>query len=370
MTRILDRYVGRQIMTSACFAIMIILIILILGNVFKEILSELAKRPDLSLMFVFKFIGLVVPIALSLAIPFSFLTAILLTFGKLSADSEMVSMRMAGLSLGRICLPVTFISLFFTVICAWINLSLTPWAKSEMEGMKDTLINKAKRDPMLLVQDQKVMADFPDYLLYANKEDGTLKNFQMVKSVGGTPVAIALASQADMRVDLESDELIVEMTDANLLVQGGGDDFMEESQPIFTELFPTGISLARFKKAEQRLQPENLGFFPLMQMVTGGELEEKTHASLMTELSMRLAFSVSCITFALVGVPLGITAQRRETTAGFVFSLLIAVVYYVLLTMAQMRREEPELYPHILVWIPNILFIGLGIALFLRVSRK
>lgn len=370
MTRILDRYVGRQIMTSAFFAIMIILIILILGQVFKDILQELAKRPDLSLVFVFKFVGLVIPIALSLAIPFSFLTSILLTFGKLSADSEMVSMRMAGLSMGRICLPVAFIALFFTVICGWINLSLTPWAKSEMEGMKNTLINKAKRDPLLLVQDKKVMDDFPGYLLYADKEGDELRNFQMVKTTGSTPEAIAVARSARLSVDLEKDELVVEMSDANLMFKGGEGDFLDNSQPIFTKSFPTGISIEQFKSDEKRLQPENLGFFKLLEMVRDRSLEPATQATLRTELSMRAAFSISCITFALIGVPLGITAQRRETTAGFGFSLLIAVVYYILLTVAQMQREEPELYPHILVWIPNILFLGLGVFLFFRVSRK
>jgi lipopolysaccharide export system permease protein len=85
---------------------------------------------------------------------------------------------------------------------------------------------------------------------------------------------------------------------------------------------------------------------------------------------MRMAFSVSCITFALIGVPLGITAQRRESTAGFVLSMVIAVTYYVMLTIAQMMRENEGLYPHILVWVPNILFLTLGFVMFKRLSQK
>ena len=152
--RLLDRYIAKQILVSSFFAVAVIIVILVLGNVFKEILRELAKRPDLSLLFVLKFIVLVIPISLSLAIPFSFLTSILLTFGRLSADSEFVSMRMAGLSMWRICLPVAVVAVFFTVICAWVNLSVTPAAKNEMEGMKDSLINLVKREPMLLFPNQ------------------------------------------------------------------------------------------------------------------------------------------------------------------------------------------------------------------------
>ena len=85
---------------------------------------------------------------------------------------------------------------------------------------------------------------------------------------------------------------------------------------------------------------------------------------------MRMAFSVSCITFGLIGVPLGITAQRRESTAGFVLSMTIAVSYYVMLSIAQIVHREEHLYPHLLVWIPNILCFGLGLHLFRRLSRR
>ncbi len=390
MTRILDRYVARQIMTAAIFAICILLIILILGNLFKDILTELADRPELDLKFVLKFVGLVIPMTLGIAIPFSFLTAILLTFGKLSADSELVSMRMAGQSMARISMPVWGITLFFTAICAWINLSLMPWAKTEGEGMKGTLINRAKESPLMLIQDEKVMSDVPGYLIYAKKRDGQLDDFQIVHSKGAEPVAIALAKHADFTFDPEKNELVVDMEAANLLTKRGNQAgaFTQDSAPAFVDRLPMGISFAHLSRQEKRLQPENLAFFDLLHLVMHGPkgsklvlqdevltddriaLKPKVKTSLETELSMRLAFSMSCITFALIGVPLGITAQRKETTAGFGMALGIGAIYFALLNFALIQRESPELYPHILVWLPNIIFISLGLFLFIRVSRK
>jgi len=369
---ILDRYIGRQVFTSSIYAIAVIIIILVLGNVFKEILKELAKRPDLSLWFVLKFIVLVIPISLSLAVPFSFLTAILLTFGRLSADSEFIAMRMAGQGMGRICLPVWMLAAFFTGICGWINLSVTPAAKSEMEGMKDTLINMAKRDPLMLFPDQQVMDDLPDHLVYAVKEDGVLKQFQMIRTDGYIPEALAIADAAVIEAVVEGGEaeMLITMKNVNLMVKGQEGNFMEASQPIFMEEAETGVSLDNFVSSQNRIQPENLGLLALVGLLRDPGLDEAMRTTLRTELSMRFAFSVSCITFGLIGVPLGITAQRRETTAGFVLSMVIAVGYYVLLIVAQMMREDAEKMPHLLVWVPNLLFISLGLSLFWRLSRK
>jgi len=372
--RLLDRYIARQVFVSAIYAVAVIIIILVLGNVFKEILRELAKRPDLSLMFVLKFIVLVIPISLSLAIPFSFLTAILLTFGRLSADSEFVSMRMAGLSMGRICLPVAWLSLFFTGVCAWVNLSVTPAAKTEMEGMKDSLINLVKREPMLLFPDEQVMSELPDHLVFARKEGDVLKGFQMIKMEDNLPQALAIAREARVSVDLESEDPQMElaMRDVNLMMRGQKGDFMESSQPVFMEQATTGVSIEKFKESDESVedQPENIGLRRLLGKLGDEELPPAKRATYRTELSMRLAFSVSCITFGLIGVPLGITAQRRESTAGFVFSMIIAVTYYAMLTVAQMMREREDLHPHLLVWVPNVLFIALGCLLFYRMSRK
>lgn len=372
--RLLDRYIARQVFVSALYAVAVIIIILVLGNVFKEILRELAKRPDISLGFVMHFIILVIPISMSLAIPFSFLTAILLTFGRLSADSEFISMRMAGLSMWRICLPVAVVALFFTGVCAWMNLSVTPAAKTAMEGLKDSLINRMKREPMLLFPDQQVMSDFPDHLVFAKKEDGILKGLQLIKMENNIPMAIAVAREARVRVELETEnpELVLDMTDVNLMVKGDEGTFMDSSQPMFMSSGAAGVSIQGFKESGEKaiIKPDNVPLVALMQMAGDPSLESEERAVYRTELSMRFAFSVSCLTFGFIGVPLGITAQRRESTAGFILSMIIAVTYYVMLTMAQIVQDREELYPHLLVWVPNILFLALGISMFLRLAKK
>lgn len=372
--KIFDRYIAWQIFVSAFYAVAVIIIILVLGNVFKEILRVMAERPELDIWFVLQFIALVIPFSLGLAVPFSFLTAILLTFSRLSADSELVSLRMAGLSMTRICLPVALLAMFFTGLCGVVNLSVTPWAKTQLEGLKGSFFNRITRDPMLIFEDRQVMDDLPGHLVYAEKDGGILKNFQMVKMSGSLPEMFAVAEEAEVRVELDGTDpaLVLAMEDVNLMVKGQNGSFMDSAQPVFMEEAPASVSVAQFKNQNENVndQPENISLRRLIGKVVDDGLEPELRATYRTELSMRAAFSVSCLAFGLIGVPLGITTQRRESSAGFMLALGIAVTYYTLLTFASMQREDESVYPHLLVWVPNILCFGLGIHLFRNLSRK
>ncbi len=370
----LDRYIGKHLLISSLFAIAIIIIILVLGNVFQEILKELAKRPETDLLFVLKFMGLVIPVSLSLAIPFSFLTAILLTFGRLSADSEFVAMRMAGLSMTRICLPVAILSLFFTGICAWVNLSITPAAKMEMEGMKNTVFNKIKRNPLGFFPDKILMTELSGKLIWADKVDGQLRNFQMIELKGALPERLVIAETVDVSVDLEGEtpQVLMKMKNVNLMVEGESKNFMAESRPGFMREAVTGVSVSKLKNQDDTVkdQPENIGLMRLIGKLGDPTIEKEVRSSYRTELSVRMAFSVSCLAYALIGVPLGITSHRRESTMGFVISMGIAMSYYVMLTMALMVQQNEKMYPHLLVWIPNVLIVTVGIILFRRLNQK
>jgi len=89
-----------------------------------------------------------------------------------------------------------------------------------------------------------------------------------------------------------------------------------------------------------------------------------------TELNKRISFSLASFAFALVGVPLAITAHRKETSVGFLMSLGVAVIYFFFIIVANSLREKENFHPELLMWLPNVLCIGFGGWLFYRMSRR
>jgi lipopolysaccharide export system permease protein len=106
----------------------------------------------------------------------------------------------------------------------------------------------------------------------------------------------------------------------------------------------------------------------LLEQLESGE--QKDQSASRTELNKRFSFPFSCLAFSLIAVPLGITAHRRETSMGFLLSLVVAFSYFLFIIMADTLRETPSWHPELLVWFPNLLFLGIGVWMFRRVARQ
>ena len=131
--RILDRYIGRQVLTTALFAIAVLSLVLVLGNVFKQLLDLLVNH-DVPLEYILSFIAYIIPFSLTFTIPWGFLTAVLLIFGRLSAENELIALRSNGISIPRVALPPLLLSLVCVGICFWINVDVAPEGAGADEG--------------------------------------------------------------------------------------------------------------------------------------------------------------------------------------------------------------------------------------------
>ena len=371
--KLIDQYIGRQVLLSAFFAVVVLSIVLVMGSVFKYVLAQLVDRPDLDLVFIGKILLNVLPFSLAITIPWGFLTAILLNFGRLSADNELVSLRMAGMTMGRICYSVVLLAILFTGVCGYIKLKAEPAARANLERMlPDMLYNLASKNPLALFTDKKVMEEIPQHLIYTHRNGDDLTHFQMVVlDRYMRPEVFVIAEKVDVSLDPDSEEpaMLMDMHNASFEVQKEGETFTE-TQPYAARQAAMPISLSQLRDQKFKMKPETMQVLEILAALKAPELNKVDRSSLRTEISMRLSFSLGCATLGLIGIPLGITAQRRETSVGFALSLVIGIVYFLLMTIVELLREKYNLYPYLLAWVPNLIFITLGVVQFRKLSRK
>ncbi len=88
--------------------------------------------------------------------------------------------------------------------------------------------------------------------------------------------------------------------------------------------------------------------------------------SLMVEASTRLGLSFSCFAFVLLGAALGIRIHRRESSIGMAVSLILVFIFYFFIILADSLVTQPQLHPHLIVWIPFVLAEIIGFTLLRR----
>ena len=375
MLRIFDRYLGKQVLSATLMGVLLLSGVMVLGNVYKK-LDELLGDTKLPFSVIAEFIGLIIPFSLIFTIPWAFLTGILLVFGRLSTDNELVSLRMTGWSMPRICASVFALSLALSAVCFWVNVDLAPAAKNRMKLL---FYEVAVENPEALFQEGRVLDRVPGFRIHTGKRDGReLKNLEIIELDGFHAERTVRARRALLETKEGELDFTLRLFDAEIESYTLSAekkiekiDFLSAGETALT--FP----LSRLKDKSMKVNASMKTTEQLWQelsdkkdAIIGRDMEPRHLSQSRTELNKRYSFSLACFTFALIGIPLGVTAQRRDTSTGFALSLITATVYIGMIIFGDTMNEKPGSYPHLIMWLPNIVFLGVGGWLFYKLSRK
>ena len=371
--KILDRYLLTSLGVATAMGVALLSLVLVLGNVFKEMLDLLINH-NVPLQSVFAFSAFVLPFSMTFTIPWGFLTAVLLVFGRLSADNEIIALRSNGVSFPRIIVPVLAVAVFLVGICLWINTDVAPRAQF---AMINSLFRIATNDPGSLFQADEVVDQFPDRRIYVGARDGDLMKNLIVFEIDdqGVTSKVVFAKTGTLTSDTENRRLLLRVKDANF-------EQRDERQPQNVELIRQGITMKEgvFPMSLQKLMDRKKRGKPMSSHTIQELLVELAKPdcprplAYQVEISKRFSMSLAALSFALIAVPLGITAHRKETSIGFALSLVIAFSYFFFILIAEAVSKNPGSMPHsmpiFLIWLPNLVFTSLGVWLFRRLARS
>jgi lipopolysaccharide export system permease protein len=367
--KLIDRFVSRELLVNVLFAIAVLSLVLVVGNIFRKLLPLLVNH-DVPVEYLLAFIAYVLPFSLIFTIPWGLLTAILLVFGRLSADNELTALRSNGVSISRVCIPLAALALTCTTICLWLNVQVAPAAQEKLRG---TIFDLATRNPMALFGSDQVIDQFPGRKIYVGKKEGNrLENITVFElNEHSMPMKVTFARSGRLEADLENKRLLMHLYRARYQQR-------DEHDPSDLRKIRDGINVAEgtlpisleelYEKEKKRPSRSALSIEQLLEQLKSENTRERSASR--TEINKRFSFPFACMAFAIIGVPLGVTAHRRETSIGFAMGLIVAVTYFLFVIIGDTLRGNAKFHPELLVWFPNVLFIVLGALLFRRLARQ
>jgi lipopolysaccharide export system permease protein len=379
---LLDRYIFKSVLLTCAGAVALFAFVLTFGNVVRDLLG-LMLSGQLELAVCVELVLDTLVAVTIYALPMGVLTGVLLTLGRLSADSEITAMRASGLSLFRIARPVFILAALGAAAALYVNFESMPASKYKYE---QRLAAAVRANPLSFIAPKTFIRDFRGRVVYIGDRQGTVMHDIWVWELDddGRAVRIVHAQSGRLDFDDAANEFVVVLNNAQWEERNvkNPEDFSEPSRMLaFASSQPERLPLdgifgrsgVRQKLqwmtyAELRAEQDRLA----AQAVPAGEERNHERDRMKVALTIQDKFNLSLavLSFGLMGVPLGIKVSRRETSANLGVAILLALGYYFLTTTVGWLDRHPEYRPDLLLWAPNAIMLGLGAWLFRRIDRK
>src|SRR5213082_284960 len=221
--KLIDKFVSRELLVNILFAIAVLSLVLVIGNIFRKLLPLLVNH-DVPVEYLIAFILYVFPFSLIFTIPWGLLTAILLVFGRLSADNELIALRANGVSVPRVAVSLGVIALGCSATCLWLTVYVSP---ATQQKLRSTIFDLATRDPMALFGSDQVIDQFPGRKIYVGKKEGNkLENITVFElDQKSLPVKVTYARTGMLEADLANKQLLMHLYGARYQERDSKDPF-------------------------------------------------------------------------------------------------------------------------------------------------
>jgi len=351
--RLFDRYILSRIIVGTIFGIFCLSAVLMLGQLFKE-MKPLLEDEKAPLLQIAKLLWSSVPFMLTFTLPWSFLSAVVLAFGKLSETNELIGIRMAGWSLWRVAAPVAVFGAMLSGLCFWLNCTVAPQAKNDLQ---DLIFDAVKQDPQSFLTPGTMQRRLGDEsrLYVENKEGDRLKGFHFYQLDKDSPYPTSYVFAKEVGVEVTPDQSALSLALKKAYIEN-----RDESSPILIadQAQPWIIQIPTNKKRKKLGSMTNRE----IQAQLDAEAETLSHRSVLKrvkEMAKRQSMAMACFCLGIIGVPLGVTSRRKESNSGFATSLVVAAAYFGLL-MGLEGVGDTVLLRRCMIWLPNVLCLILA----------
>lgn len=360
----LNLYVTKNLLFIIAAAIVILSFGMVGGNMIRVFQLVAAGIP---LGNALKFAVYILPMVFSFTIPWGILIAVLLMFGKMSADNEITAMRACGISIFQIISPLIILTFGLTVICIFLQADLSP----HFMGKARMLVKFVGfNDPSAFIMPGQPN-EFDKAIVYVkNKgEDNTLRDIQVFvfdKAKQNIEQDIT-ASNGLVKVDKEKGTTSIILYNYNIINYQG--DLPKDR--IYGKELTMTVNVERelndmplSRRIDFLTYKELIGRIILYKKVGIDTTEAEVTLNLM------FAMGLSPIAFLLLGFPLAIRTSRKETSIGLFVSVILSGLYFFFIIACNTLSGYPKLYPQILLWIPNVVYQIGGLYFLYRITKR
>ncbi len=339
MLRIFDRYLLKEVILG-WLAVTVVLWLILISNRLVLFLADAASG-DIAANVIFRLLALKMVWYMVHIVPFALALGIVLGLGRLYRDNEMTVMSACGVGIWRIYKPLLVFGLLVSVVLTWLALYVSP----EVQGISHrlTLMAEEQADLTLLGAGRFNEIQNGQLTFYAEKlsdDRQSMENLFIVsrpreKDSSKLPQVLTAKSAYRKHDDTTGDNFLV-------LVDG----YRYEGKPG-----AANYHIAKFAEYGVRIElPDNREIIDKRESTSTAMLLESSNPKDVAELQWRMMMPVSVMALLVLAVPLSRSSPRQGRYGKLVLAVLLFVIYYNLMGVAELWVQEGVVPPVIGMW--------------------
>lgn len=344
---ILTRYLTKEVFKSQV-AILFILLLIFFCQQLVRVLGS-AANGNVPTDLVFSLLGLGMPTMAQLMLPLCLFIAILLTFGRLYAESEITVMRACGVGSRILVRVALLLSLLTAGLAAYNAIWLSPWAIQKQSA----IVEDAKANPTMgaLSSGQFMSTSNNNFVLFIDNIQGNQINdvylFQTAPS-GQTKPSVVTAEKGDLKA-LQNGDQVLNLQNVQR-VEG-------------TAMLPD-FRITHFDDYQAYLGHQSTkSTSDEAATLSSDELMKQNTPAAKAELHWRITLVLAVPLMALIAVPLSRVNPRQGRFAKILPALLLYLIYFLLQSSFKSAGSADKLDAAIFMPVVNGAFLLLGIVL-------
>lgn len=362
MYRIIFRYIFKETAVPFFLGMAIFTFVLLMGRLLK--LAELVFAKGVPVFDVCKLIFFMLPSFLVITIPMAFLLAVLLAFGRLSADSEVIALKAGGVGTAAMMPPVLTFAALAYLATTFVSVYALPWGNT---SFKEFLYEVIETRAAMSINEKVFNDDFPGLVIYVDNYD------PRTHEITGILIHDERNPEEPSTIFASSGKLVTipEERTVRLHLENGSIHRSQGGSIYRLIEFASYDLLVTLQQQKKDYRNElDMSLSELMSHLHNPREDAKFHRDVLIELNKRFALPFACFVFAVIGVPLGIQNQRSGKAGGFSAALLLLMLYYILMSAGRTLGEKGIVHPAVGAWLPNGLFIALGLYLLHKAATE
>lgn len=368
MVRLIDRSILREVMAYLILASLVSMIILLAAQIadFGELFIKRNVPPET----IRTLLASLIPRVLVITLPLSLLVGVMTGLGRMTADRETTALFSAGVSRGRIILPLLLLGLLLSLILLILLGEVLPRSYRQFQRIRAELLLQGLRTQMKA----RVFDDrFVNKVLYIGDIDRRSDRWNrllLIVREGSHPSPLLITAKTGiLQLGDVPETSLLKLEDGMIHRRTLGNGHEQYEIETFDRLFlrfdaksREAISVgAQTPSIRSRLQQMTLG-----ELLRSREEDPTLSRRLQIELHKRLALSLSPVIFSFLGSALGLRLRRMTRGVGLTTALLLACGYYLLLLAGENLSRAGTLAPTVGLWAANGIFLVLASTVYRR----